>query len=125
MNLIIAMRHVTFIVADLPRAQAFYENVLALSLNPARPQMSFTGVWYDIGNTQIHLMCVANPEQGLVRPEHGGRDRHVAFTVVDMGLLQQRLSAAGVHYTLSASGRPALFCRDPDDNALEFVAESR
>jgi glyoxylase I family protein len=35
--------------------------------------------------------------------------------------LMKRLDAAGVTYTLSQSGRRALFCRDPDDNALEFV----
>jgi len=28
---------------------------------------------------------------------------------------------AGVAFTLSQSGRSALFCRDPDGNALEFV----
>lgn len=28
---------------------------------------------------------------------------------------------AGIRYTLSKSGRPAIFTRDPDANALEFV----
>lgn len=27
----------------------------------------------------------------------------------------------GIPYTLSRSGRPAIFTRDPDANALEFV----
>ncbi len=122
MNLIVAMRHVSLLVADLPRARAFYEGVLGLVPNPDRPEMSFTGIWYDIGNTQIHLMCLPSPEQGLIRPVHGGRDRHTAFTVADMPLLQTRLTQAGIAYTMSQSGRMALFCRDPDDNALEFVA---
>ncbi|NOT16611.1 MAG: glyoxalase [Sulfuriferula sp.] len=116
------MRHATFIVADLARAQAFYESVFDLTPNPSRPQMSFAGVWYDVGDSQIHLMCVPNPEAGLTRPAHGGRDRHVAFSVADMTLLQQRLTALGVNYTVSSSGRTALFCRDPDDNTLELVA---
>ncbi|BBP00896.1 VOC family protein [Sulfuriferula nivalis] len=122
MSLVQALRHVSLIVADLPRARGFYEGILDLIPNPSRPEMSFTGVWYDIGDTQIHLMCLPNPEQGLTRPAHGGRDRHAAFTVTDVALLASRLDAAGIHYTMSQSGRAALFCRDPDDNALEFVA---
>lgn len=29
--------------------------------------------------------------------------------------------ATGIPYTRSRSGRTALFCRDPDGNALEFI----
>jgi glyoxylase I family protein len=35
--------------------------------------------------------------------------------------LKARLEAAGVSYTLSRSGRRALFVRDPDGNALELM----
>jgi len=45
----------------------------------------------------------------------------VALGVTDLAALRQRLEHAGVGVTMSRSGRPALFCRDPDDNALEFV----
>jgi glyoxylase I family protein len=31
------------------------------------------------------------------------------------------LCFAGIPYTLSRSGRPAIFTRDPDANALEFT----
>jgi glyoxylase I family protein len=36
--------------------------------------------------------------------------------------LKSRLDAAGLTYSLSQSGRRALFVRDPDGNALELVA---
>ena len=55
------------------------------------------------------------------RPEHGGRDRHFCVGVKDLGGLQERLDAAGVVYTMSKSGRKAMFFRDPDMNCLEFV----
>jgi catechol 2,3-dioxygenase-like lactoylglutathione lyase family enzyme len=113
--------HATVLVADLARARDFYETVLGLQPNPQRPQMAFNGAWYDIGTCQIHLMCLPNPEAGLQRPAHGGRDRHIALAVSDMAELKTRLDQAGVVYSLSQSGRVALFCRDPDDNALEFV----
>jgi glyoxylase I family protein len=32
-----------------------------------------------------------------------------------------RLDVAGIPYTLSRSGRRAIFCRDPDGNALELI----
>ena len=121
--MITAILHTTFLTADLAKSHAFYEGVLGLQVNATRPMMSFDGVWYDVGlNQQIHLMVLPNPEANLQRPAHGGRDRHVALAVSDLPKLIARLSAAGVAYTLSQSGRKALFCRDPDQNALEFIA---
>lgn len=122
MSLIASIHHVTLLVADLARARDFYETMLGLEINPARPVMSFEGVWYDIGAAQIHLMRLPNPDAGLERPAHGGRDRHVAFLINDLDELQARLTRADIPFTLSQSGRRALFCRDPDDNALEFIS---
>ncbi|HAN56240.1 MAG TPA: glyoxalase, partial [Betaproteobacteria bacterium] len=107
--------------ADLARARAFYEGALELTASPQRPPMTFDGVWYDLGACQIHLMCLPNPEAGLQRPIHPGRDRHLALAVSDLDRLKTRLDSAGIACALSLSGRRALFCRDPDDNALEFV----
>lgn len=113
--------HATLLVQDLPEARAFYEQVLGLTASPSRPQMSFDGVWYDLGAQQLHLMQLPNPEAGLQRPLNGGRDRHIAFAVDDLSALMHKLEDADVRFNLSQTGRRALFCRDPDDNALEFV----
>ena len=113
--------HSSFLVSDLVTARDFYESVLGLSPSPARPAMDFEGVWYELGEQQIHLMALPNPDSAAGRPEHGGRDRHAAFAVTDLADLQARLQARNIPFTLSRSGRQALFCRDPDGNALEFV----
>ena len=119
---ITALVHATFLTADLERSQNFYETLLGLIPSSERPDLGFPGVWYDLGaNQQIHLMQLPSPEAGFKRPEHGGRDRHVALSVNNLEELRRRLSAAEISYTLSKSGRRALFCRDPDGNALEFV----
>lgn len=124
--MILGIHHATFLTADLGRSRAFYEGALELSPDPNRPQLGFDGVWYDVApNQQIHLMLLPNPEAGLQRPSHGGCDRHVALAVGDLDALRLRLDEAGVSYTLSRSGRSALFCRDPDGNALEFVTCTR
>ncbi len=120
--MITGILHATFLTSDLARSLSFYEGVLGLKPDAKRPKMSYEGYWYDVAlNQQIHLMLLPDPEAGLQRPAHGGRDRHVAMGVSDMGELIARLEQAGVAYTLSQSGRSALFCRDPDGNALEFV----
>ena len=120
--MITGIHHATFLTGDVAKARAFYEGVLGLRPDPNRPQMGFDGVWYEVAsNQQIHLMLLPNPEAGIQRPVHGGRDRHVAMAVDGLGALRAKLDEAGISYTLSQSGRGALFCRDPDGNALEFV----
>ncbi len=116
-----SLLHGSLLIDELSRARAFYEGVLGLLPSPERPDMSFEGVWYALGAQQIHLICLPSPEKGLVRPAHGGRDRHVALGVDSVEALARRLDAAGISYTRSQSGRAALFCRDPDGNALEFI----
>lgn len=122
MSDITALLHAGLLVSDLARAKAFYESVLGLALYPNRPELPYPGEWYDLGGgQQLHLMRLANPDADSIRPEHGGRDRHIALAVRSMAALKSRLDAAGVKYTASKSGRAALFCRDPDANTLEFV----
>ncbi len=120
-----ALLHAGLLVSDLVRAKSFYESVLGLAPHPNRPDLPYPGEWYDLGGgQQLHLMQLSNPDAGSLRPEHGGRDRHIALAVGDMAALKRRLDAAGVAYTASKSGRAALFCRDPDMNTLEFVEVS-
>ena len=88
--MIIGIHHATFLTSDLAKSRVFYEGVLGLLADPKRPAMGFDGVWYDISHKQqIHLMLLPNPEAGLQRPPHGGRDRHVAMAVTDMALLMR------------------------------------
>lgn len=113
--------HVSIIVSELSKARTFYEGLLGLQASSTRPEMSFDGVWYEIGEQQIHLLALPNPDPVSGRPTHGGRDRHVALAVDDLNELINVLNQANIPYTLSQSGRVALFCRDPDGNALEFI----
>lgn len=122
MSEIVSLLHASLLVADVARARAFYEGVLGLIPSPARPVMGFGGVWYDIGQAQIHLICQPNPDPVSGRPAHGGRDRHTALGVRNWAALRARLEAVGLDYSLSQSGRSALFVRDPDGNVLELVS---
>ncbi|NNM82217.1 MAG: glyoxalase [Burkholderiales bacterium] len=114
--------HASFLVSDLSISQAFYCGLLGLEIDASRPDLGFPGLWLDLGSgQQIHLMALSDSDKGRVHPEHCGRDRHVAFVVDDISELGKKLEAAGIAHASSRSGRRALFCRDPDGNALEFV----
>ncbi|KAA8494730.1 protein YwkD [Porphyridium purpureum] len=114
--------HAGMIVEDTAKALEFYVNVLGMSDDTAtRPNLAFGGAFVRAGEHQIHLMELPNPDAKDGRPEHGGRDKHVALNVEDIDPLVESLNANGVFYTMSKSGRRALFCRDLDGNALEFI----
>lgn len=121
MSLITELHHASLIVADITRSLAFYHDLLGLQGDRDRPDLGYPGAWLWAGSRQLHLLQLPNPDPVQGRPAHGGRDRHVAFAVAKLDLLVDRLERAGVAYSLSRSGRRALFCRDPDGNALEFM----
>lgn len=116
-----SIHHVSLIVADTERALAFYRDLLGLAMEPDRPDLGYPGAWLRVGDGQIHLLELPNPDPLEGRPAHGGRDRHLALAVDDIDWLIKRLEAAEIPFTRSRSGRRALFCRDPDANALELV----
>jgi len=90
-----------------------------------RPDLGFPGAWLKLGDQQIHLLELNNPDPTTGRPEHGGRDRHVAMTVSELEPVKAALDAAGYSYTVSKSGRKAIFCRDRDGNAIEIIERSQ
>lgn len=120
-NVSVEMHHVSLLVADTSRALEFYCGILGLELDSARPDLDFAGAWLNIGEQQIHLLELPSPDPLTGRPEHGGRDRHLALKVDDLGRLENLLKQRGVDYTRSKSGRQALFCRDYDANGIELI----
>jgi glyoxylase I family protein len=118
----IRLHHVSLLVADTRRSLGFYQAILGLEIDPTRPDLGFPGAWLKVGDQQIHLLQLDNPDALTERPGHGGRDRHTAFMVSDLDGIRARLDQAGISYTSSRSGRKALFCRDPDQNTIELIA---
>ncbi len=121
MPLITSFHHASLLVGDLRRALAFYVDLLELDLDETRPDLGYPGAWLQVSDQQIHLMQLPNPDPVRGRPNHAGRDRHLALTVSTLDRLEAKLNEAGVNFTQSRSGRRALFCRDPDGNGLEFI----
>lgn len=121
-KLVIGFDHVSVLVSDLHQAKGFYVDLLGLTTLP-RPTLGFDGLWLSLGQGQtLHLMQLPNPDPIAGRPEHAGKDRHIALRVSSLGKVEQLLQDAGMAYTRSQSGRSSLFCRDPDGNGVEFMA---
>ena len=119
--LISRIDHASLIVQSTEKALQFYCDILGLDVDTSRPDLGYPGAWLNLGNGQIHLMEVPNPDSAENRPAHGGRDRHLALVVFGLDELITRLEDAGIACTRSKSGRKAAFCRDYDGNALELV----
>jgi glyoxylase I family protein len=117
---ILSIHHSSLIITDTETSIKFYVGILNLN-QLERPPLPFAGAWFEIGTQQLHILELDNPDPTTGRPAHGGKDRHIAFNIVDLDLIKETLEKGGVPYTLSISGRRALFCRDPDGNALEFI----
>lgn len=114
------LHHASFVVADTAASLAFYSGILGLE-QMDRPDLGFPGAWLRLGEQQLHLLELPNMDPTTGRPAHGGRDRHVALSTAALDPVRETLDKAGVAYTLSISGRRALFCRDPDGNAVEIL----
>ena len=113
--------HTALLVADLAQAEWFYGTVLGLPKVDRR--LKYPGVWYQVGSFQLHLIEDRSVQVRLQNPEKWGRNDHVAFGVADLAAVKERLAAHGCSVQLSASGRAALFVRDPTGNAIGLSAQ--
>ena len=119
--LVTAIDHCSLIVADTSKSVEFYSSILGLLVDQSRPDLGYPGAWLQLADSQIHLLEVPNPDSIKNRPEHGGRDHHIALQVTDLVEVIRRLELANIVYSRSKSGRAALFFRDLDGNAIELV----
>jgi glyoxylase I family protein len=109
--------HTALNVTNLAQSEHFYRNILGLK--QVDRDLKFPGAWYQIGDYQLHLIVIDTlPVTGL--QEKWGRNRHLAFAVSSVASVQQQLEQHDWPFQMSASGRPALFVRDPDDNVIEL-----
>ncbi len=110
--------HAAILVSNLEDAENFYGKILGLP-KVDRP-LNFPGTWYQVGDFQIHLIQSPEVIPDLVNCEKYGRNRHLAFSVTNIEEAKERLLANNCPLQTSASGRAALFARDPDGNIIEL-----
>eukprot|EP00955_Chlamydomonas_euryale_P094134 364833-Chlamydomonas_euryale.AAC.15 len=63
-------------------------------------------------------MELPNPDAAEGRAKNGSQDRHFCLALDTIEPLVEKLEAAGIEYTKSMSGRPAVFFMDPGEALL-------
>ncbi|HEY9663881.1 MAG TPA: VOC family protein [Allocoleopsis sp.] len=111
--------HTAILVSNLEQAKQFYGTILGLT-QVDRP-LKYPGVWYQVGEIQIHLIADETFASKLQNPEKWGRNPHLALAVDNLEAAKAHLAAYGYPTQLSASGRTALFTQDPDGNVIELT----
>jgi catechol 2,3-dioxygenase-like lactoylglutathione lyase family enzyme len=106
-------------LASLEVARRFYGDVLGLTETPRPPQLPGAGIWYALGDLELHLF--GEPSGVAANP---GSRRHPCFEVDDVDALRAHLESAGAttrDHDGEIPGRPRFFALDPFGNTLEFV----
>jgi catechol 2,3-dioxygenase-like lactoylglutathione lyase family enzyme len=112
--------HASIRVTDVERSRRFYEGVLGLT--PAeRPNFGFPGMWYQLGEGQLHLIQGEPVVAGDAPIDPTAP--HFAIQVDDLDAMRRQLRAAGLN-TLDL-GSEQLWVLDPDGNTVELRTPPR
>lgn len=133
MFIIESIHHVSLPVTDLEQSKQFSTEILELT-EIERAPFDFPGVWYQLGNQQLHLI-VHNNSNFRERKPVDSRDIHFAIRVKIYRETRDFLRSKGFHPEAedefkkmkespqSIAGWPQLYIMDPDRNVLELNAE--
>ena len=124
-----AIDHVAVISADLEASRHFYQDILGMEPT-TRPDFPFPGLWFQAGNTQIHV-TLASKEAGPagLSPFAGtkpSRGHHTAFELHDCAAAVEKLQAAGIAIADGPQYRPdgfqQVYIHDPDGYLVELFS---
>jgi glyoxylase I family protein len=109
--------HTSICVTNVERSRQFYEGLLGLT-PMERPDFGFPGMWYQLGDGQLHLI----QRERTAAPGNDGTinatDPHFAIQVDDLEGMRRCIQAAGVQMLDFGSGQ--LWVHDPDGNTVEL-----
>ena len=115
--------YVSLSVDDFEAVRPFYEEVLGLERDPARPAFGFPGAWYQVGGCQIHL--IQRPEKVDVGEKAPGLTPvapHLALRIDDYEEAVAYFKGLGIEVFETSAEGGQLWVRDPAGNILEFTA---
>lgn len=120
------LHHTSFPISDLPRARRFYEDLLGFEVADNRPDLPFAGVWYRIGDSELHLIVVPDGVDAGRRPAAlNPMGPHVAFAVDNYDATLDYFRSRGVEVLETHPSIGQMWIRDPDGNILELIVSDR
>src|ERR1043166_9237442 len=109
--------HASVRVRNVERSRRFYEDILGLSRAP-RPDLGLPGVWYALGEGQLHLIQCDHTTEGI-----DPTNPHCAIQVEDLDAVRRELKEAGIE--MLDFGGTQLWVHDPDGHTIELCARTR
>jgi catechol 2,3-dioxygenase-like lactoylglutathione lyase family enzyme len=125
-----AFDHVTINCADLDATRRFYVDILGMR-EVARPAFGFPGLWFQVGNVQIHATQQSAEAGQAGWGDRGGtvpsRGHHFAFAVDDVVKALETVQSLGVRIASPLQQRPdgfkQVYLHDPDGHIVELVSQ--
>lgn len=125
---VLKINHIAIMVKDLKKAKAFYSTLLNLE-ELERPAFLIEGLWYKLGESQLHLMLCENSSRPHIHPLNETVQPHfaIALTNEEFNSIMQNLKSAGISYIPSvetnSQGYKQVFVYDFDQNMIEINNE--
>ena len=124
-----AIDHVAVIARDLEASRHFYEDILGMR-PVARPDFPFPGLWFQAGDTQIHVILESEEAGPAGPPGFTGtlpaRGHHMAFEINDCAAAVDQLRTAGIPIAAGPQSRPdgfrQVYVHDPDGYLVELFS---
>ena len=121
--------HVLIVSSDLEKTRGFYCELLGLEQVP-RPDFTFSGLWLQAGNTQVHVTLASDdagtPGPGEFTGNYPAQGHHIAFEVEDAQQAAAHLESLAIPIVAGPYLRPdgplQFYIRDPDGYLIELFS---
>jgi catechol 2,3-dioxygenase-like lactoylglutathione lyase family enzyme len=119
------LSHIALLITDLEKARHFYGNILGFK-EIERPQLFIKGLWYDLGEFELHLMLYEQAVPSQFHPLNETVQPHFALSIMQNELMTilEKLKDSDVQFisepALSPAGRMQIFFYDYDKNMIEL-----
>lgn len=122
-----SLHHVSLNVTDLKKSKDFYSKILCLK-EIQRPPFDFPGIWYEVGDQQLHLIVLATSQTIRQNKTLNSDEGHFALRVENYHETLNWLRKNNVEVLEkpnSISGFAQIFCADPDGNLIELNVDRK
>ena len=121
--------HALVVSSDLEKTCEFYCDLLGMEQLP-RPDFTFPGLWFQAGNTEVHVTLAGEdagtPGPGEFTGSYPAQGQHLAFKVADAADAATHIESLGIPIVAGPYLRPdgplQFYIRDPDGYLIELFS---
>lgn len=122
----IRINHIALLISDLEKGRAFYGGILNLT-ELKRPDFTIPGIWYQLGDSQLHLMLLKELRNPQSHTENITVQPHFSLyvSVDDYHSIKKSLLSSQVEFVEELpdlmTGSLQAFFFDFDANMIELI----